>query len=220
MEEDKKLILVAEDEEPLRKLYRQTLEQEGFAVEEAADGQQAFEMLKRGGYDLILLDLKLPKIYGLDVLRKLQQDPPIKPNGPVLVLTNVKEEKSIALGVELGIRGYLFKADFTTTQLIDEVKKVLEWKMSNITIDSHDFLGKLTTIKNHLFVALESIPQKSARFSNPRSSGLPQSHKEFFRAPRSAPRDHHPKARSLLEKAYRANEELISKVKKLTKKAA
>lgn len=126
MEERRKLILVVEDEAPLRELYCQTLQQEGFIVQQAADGQQAWEMLKRGGYDLVLLDLLLPKINGLDVLRKLQQDPPLAPNGPILVLTNVQEEEKIANGIALGIRGYLLKADFTTAQVIGEIKKVLD----------------------------------------------------------------------------------------------
>src|SRR3984957_6426763 len=65
-------ILIADDEKSIRKTLREILEYEGYKVEEAEDGAKAFEMLKDGGYDCALLDIKMPKMDGLEVLEKLQ----------------------------------------------------------------------------------------------------------------------------------------------------
>ena len=65
-------ILIADDEKSIRKTLREILEYESYKVDEAADGQQAFEMLRDGDYDCALLDIKMPKMDGLEVLTKLQ----------------------------------------------------------------------------------------------------------------------------------------------------
>lgn len=123
--ENKKTILLIEDEEALRKLYREILLNEGFDVDEASDGEKGLKLLKEGGYDLILLDLILPKIDGLEILRRLQVEKPRVPNGPILVLTNVDIETVVSEGLNLGIRGYLVKSDVTPDQIIKEVKAIL-----------------------------------------------------------------------------------------------
>ena len=126
MSDDKKRILLVEDETDLRDLYRDILQEEGFIVEEAKDGHEALAKMKKGGYDLVLLDILLPNgLDGLDVLKKLQQEPPEKPNGPVLILSNLDKESVIAEGVTLGIRGYLLKSDLDPGQIVKEVKNVL-----------------------------------------------------------------------------------------------
>lgn len=65
-------VLIADDEKSIRKTLREILEYEGYKVEEAEDGARAFEMLKDGGYDCALLDIKMPKMDGMEVLEKLQ----------------------------------------------------------------------------------------------------------------------------------------------------
>ena len=65
-------ILIADDEKSIRKTLREILEYESYKVDEAVDGAQAFEMLKDGDYDCALLDIKMPKMDGLEVLTKLQ----------------------------------------------------------------------------------------------------------------------------------------------------
>ena len=65
-------VLVADDEKSIRKTLREILEYEGYKVDEAEDGAKAFEMLKDGAYDCAMLDIKMPKMDGMEVLEKLQ----------------------------------------------------------------------------------------------------------------------------------------------------
>jgi DNA-binding response OmpR family regulator len=121
----KKNILLVEDESVLRQLYKEILEEEGFLVTEAADGETAYSFLISGGYDLILLDIVLPKLDGIEILKKLQKEKPAKPNGPIIILTNLGQESIVAEGIGAGVRGYLLKSDITPDQVIAEVKKAL-----------------------------------------------------------------------------------------------
>jgi DNA-binding response OmpR family regulator len=121
-----KKILVVEDEEYLRDLYVEILTKEGYTIEQASDGQEGLELMRKGGYDLVLLDIMLPKLDGFQILEKLQLEPPSSPNKAVLILTNLGKEVNVARGISLGARGYLTKTDTTPDQVIKEVKSYLE----------------------------------------------------------------------------------------------
>lgn len=125
MKRNQKKILLVEDEESLRELYKEILEEGGFLVNEASDGQRALELMKKGGYDLVLLDLVLPKLSGLEVLAQLKKQGPKQPNGPVVVLTNLGKE-AVENQKELGIKGYLVKSDLTPDQFIEKVKHYIK----------------------------------------------------------------------------------------------
>lgn len=118
-------ILVAEDDFYLRDLYSELLRAEGFEVEQAADGPEAFIKLKEGGFDLVLLDIMLPKLSGLELLKKLQADPPLTENKIVVFLTNLGTEAAIKEGFKLGAAGYLIKSQLTPDQMVTEVKNYL-----------------------------------------------------------------------------------------------
>lgn len=119
-------ILVVEDGIYLRDLYKQILELEGYSVEVAVDGLEALKMLLHGGYDLVLLDIKLPKMDGLTVLEKLHEQAPEQANGPIFFLTCDDAETSRLRGMKLGATKYLIKSNITPGQLVQEVKKTLE----------------------------------------------------------------------------------------------
>src|SRR4051812_36891440 len=118
MDNSTKKILVVEDEQYLRDLYVEILKTEGYQVDQASDGEEGFTAMHKGGYDLIMLDIMLPKMDGFQILEKLQTDKPLLPNNCVIVLTNLSKDANIARGISLGARGYMIKADYTPDQII------------------------------------------------------------------------------------------------------
>jgi len=122
-----KRILIVEDELYLRELYQEVLEEEGFIVETASDGMEGYSKAAKGGYDLILLDVMLPKMDGLELLAKLRKGPkPKSANGPIVLLTNLSKDMAISKGKTLGIDGYLIKSDLTPGEIIAKVKNYLK----------------------------------------------------------------------------------------------
>ena len=122
----KKRLLIIEDETFIRELYARILRNEGYEVEEAADGEAGYEAITQNDYDLILLDIMLPKLDGIGVLQKLQTERPDKLDLPIVVLSNLDEELTIAKSVALGIRGYLVKSQCSNEQLVREVANYLK----------------------------------------------------------------------------------------------
>lgn len=106
--------------------YGGLLKSEGFEVDVAADGEEALRLMQHGGYDLILLDVHLPKLEGPQVLEALAKNPPKIANKKVIMLTNVTHETLIVEKVkEFGVTQFLLKSDFTPDQFLDQVKKAL-----------------------------------------------------------------------------------------------
>ena len=120
-----KRILVVEDDLFLRELYTDILTAEGYKVEAAADGEEALQKIKVGGYDLILLDIIMPKMDGLEVMRQVQANPSQNPSKCVVFLTNLDKDEEIKTALKLG-NGYLIKSQITPGSLVEEVKMYLE----------------------------------------------------------------------------------------------
>lgn len=118
-------ILLVEDEASLKELYRELLFSEGFEVDVVEDGQAALESMRRGGYDLVLLDIRLPKLDGLQVLKQLTDEE--KENaGIIYMLTNFNDDTVIKEAYELGADGYLMKSAMTPADVLDEVEAALK----------------------------------------------------------------------------------------------
>ncbi len=119
-----KKILLVEDEDFIRELYVRQLTKEGFVVKSAADGQTGLAMLKAETFDLLLLDIMLPGINGLQLLREFKT---LNPNSKMItiLLTNLGQEAVIKEGFELGAQAYLIKASYTPDQVVTEVKNAL-----------------------------------------------------------------------------------------------
>jgi DNA-binding response OmpR family regulator len=121
-----KKLLIVEDDQYLRELYVEIFEDEGFDVDHASDGEEGYQKIYAGGYDLILLDIMLPKMDGLKILEKIQTEtPPIKPNKMIIVLSNLGQENAVSDAISRGARGYMIKSDFTPDQVINKVKGYL-----------------------------------------------------------------------------------------------
>lgn len=119
-----KKILLVEDEDFIRELYVRQLTKEGFQIKSAADGQSGLNALKAETFDLLLLDIMLPGINGLQLLREFKSQ---NPNSPMItiLLTNLGQEAVIKEGFELGAQAYLIKASYTPDQVVVEVKNAL-----------------------------------------------------------------------------------------------
>ena len=120
-----KKILIIEDDEFVRDLYKRYLEKAGYKVAIAADGETGLAMAKKEKYDLILLDIMLPKKTGLDVLKELRESPDIGRNNPVFLLTNLGQEAIIAEAFKIGCQAFLLKAKLLPQDVVREVEKFL-----------------------------------------------------------------------------------------------
>lgn len=116
-------ILVVDDEKDITALVAYHLEREGFRVLQAYDGLQALELVKREHPNLLILDLMLPVMSGLDVCRRLRKEPETA-RLPILMLTAKAEETDKVLGLELGADDYLTKP-FGPRELVARVKALI-----------------------------------------------------------------------------------------------
>ncbi|NDL67769.1 winged helix-turn-helix domain-containing protein [Anaerotalea alkaliphila] len=116
-------ILTIDDEEHILELLRYTLEKNGDLVFQALDGEKGLEILDREAVDLVLLDLMLPGMDGLEVLRRIRSHPR-HGNVPVIMLTARNEEIDTVLGLEMGADDYMGKP-FGARELQARIKTVL-----------------------------------------------------------------------------------------------
>ncbi|MFQ5899414.1 MAG: response regulator [Candidatus Methylomirabilia bacterium] len=120
-----KRILLAEDDRFLRRACEASLRQRGFTVLTAVDGEEALRLARAEAPDLILLDLLMPKIAGIEVLRVLKAEEETRAI-PVLVLSNSSRENDVQEVKHLGSVGYLVKANLSLQELGDRVAQLLE----------------------------------------------------------------------------------------------
>ncbi len=118
-----KHILVVDDEADLVELVSYNLRKEGFAVDSASDGETALTKIRKGGYDLVVLDLMLPGIQGIELCRMLRNEPETA-GLPIIMLTAKGEEVDRILGLEMGADDYMTKP-FSPRELLARVRAVL-----------------------------------------------------------------------------------------------
>ena len=119
-----KTVLFIEDEAALQKTFGKILEEEGFKVISALDGDVGLKLAKLKKPDLILLDLILPKQNGFEVLKAIKEDEEIK-DIPIIVLTNLETIDNVDRAIELGATTYLVKANYSLKEVITKVKQAL-----------------------------------------------------------------------------------------------
>jgi DNA-binding response OmpR family regulator len=120
-----KRLLLVEDDRFLRRACEASLRQRGYDVLTAADGEEGLRLARTETPDLVLLDLLLPKLTGLEVLRSLRGDAATR-ELPVLILSNSSREQDVSEITRLGVAGYLVKADLSLKALGDRVARILE----------------------------------------------------------------------------------------------
>ncbi len=121
---DSKRILLVEDNELMQKLYVDLLKSENYYVEAASTGKSAYEKIIQGGWDLVLLDIVLPDMTGVDIVKKLQTNNPTKPNKKIVFLSNLDTGKEIDEIKKLEF-DYVTKSNVDPGQFIAKVKSLL-----------------------------------------------------------------------------------------------
>lgn len=114
-------ILIVEDDFYIRDIYSHTLIQAGYDTYIASDGNEALVKLEEHTYDLILLDIMLPKRSGLDVLRIICSNPGRYQKVPVFMMTNSGQEALIQEAFSIGASGYFLKAQLTPQNILSEI---------------------------------------------------------------------------------------------------
>lgn len=114
-------IILIEDDEILAKVLHTELEEAGFKVLQAFDGEAGLELVRSKKPDLVLLDLVLPKKPGFEVLEELKKSPDTK-NIPVIILSLLGEDEDIKKGLRLGADDYLVKSNHAITEIIEKIK--------------------------------------------------------------------------------------------------
>ena len=125
MPENKPKILIIEDDQRINKVYMAKLSVEGITVMTALDGIEGLRKIYSEKPDLILLDLMLPRKSGFDILKDIKADPKVK-DIPVIILSNLAQEKEIEEGLALGAVDYLVKTDYSIQQVMEKIKKAFE----------------------------------------------------------------------------------------------
>ena len=118
-------VLCIEDEHFISELYTRALTKAGYEVETIADGKLALDAAETDKYDIILLDLMIPTISGIEILRALR-DPARVPSikAKIVVTTNLEQRDDVRADIEKQADGYLVKAEFTPHELVDFLNKI------------------------------------------------------------------------------------------------
>jgi DNA-binding response OmpR family regulator len=117
-------VLFIEDDPLLLKMYETKFKSEGLRVLAAQDGEEGLKLASSERVDLIILDLMMPKLSGLDMLERLKSQAHGKSH-VVIVLTNLTKEEEIKRAMDLGVKEYLVKADLTPNEVAAKVKAYL-----------------------------------------------------------------------------------------------
>jgi len=132
-------ILIVDDEPAMRLGLKDNLEFEGYQVELAQDGEEGLSKIETGAFDLIVLDIMMPKISGFDICKKMRAD---KNFTPVIFLSAKGEELDKVLGLEFGADDYITKP-FGVRELLARIKAVLRRNSSTQQSSETITIGKL-----------------------------------------------------------------------------
>jgi DNA-binding response OmpR family regulator len=117
-------VLIVDDDMTLRELYEERLKAEGFTIISASDGEEAIEKTTKEKPEVILLDIMMPKINGIDVMKMLREKDETK-NIPIIILTALIQEIDKIKDMMRPTDGYLVKSEIMPKDVVDKVKKAL-----------------------------------------------------------------------------------------------
>jgi len=124
MPQNKGTILLIEDESSFRQIYGDVIKGDGYEIIEAEDGERGLELIKEKKPNLVLLDLVLPKLHGLEVLKKIRSDEATK-EIPVIILSVLGAQEDIQKGLEAGANDYTVKGFYSPREILSKVHSLL-----------------------------------------------------------------------------------------------
>ena len=127
---DKKKVLIVEDDNFVAEVYLAKLSEMGYETVLAQNGEEGLAELKRGKIDLILLDILMPIMNGIEMLEQMKKNEEWK-SIPVILLTNIGEKESIQKVREMGVKNYLIKSHFTPAEVIEKIESVFRENEEN-----------------------------------------------------------------------------------------
>lgn len=148
--DNKSKVLVVDDEERIRRLIRMYLEREDFVIEEAENGKVALDLALNNDYDLILLDIMMPEMDGIEVCQELRKEK----TTPVIMLTAKGEEANRVQGLEVGADDYIVKP-FSPREVILRAKAILR-RVTSSNYQGADDETKNIIVFPHLTIDLDA----------------------------------------------------------------
>jgi DNA-binding response OmpR family regulator len=169
-------ILIIEDEEKIARFVELELKHEGYTADKATDGRTGLEMAETGAYDLIILDIMLPQLSGIEVLRRLRKSPnEAAANVPVILLTARDAVTDKVTGLDMGANDYMTKP-FAIEELLARIRAALRQSHShgerpekeegilraagvelNVSAHTVTFRGKTVDFTNREFILLRTL---------------------------------------------------------------
>lgn len=114
-------ILIAEDDFFIRDIYSKVFSLAGYAVTVAVDGIDALEKIKTQSFEMILLDIMMPRMTGIDVLKNVRTLTTPAKDTPIFIITNLGQQNVIEEAFKLGMDGYILKSQVSPQQIVDEI---------------------------------------------------------------------------------------------------
>jgi CheY-like chemotaxis protein len=119
-------ILIVEDHPAIRNMLISLFKNAGYQVTECSDGALGLSAAQGGGYEAIILDLKMPQMDGFEFMKNLKLNPPIIKNGPIIVFSSVAYDYAQKEALDAGAADFILKDDLEAIHLVDHVESVIQ----------------------------------------------------------------------------------------------
>lgn len=116
-----KKILIVDDDQYLRDIYSELLSSGNYVVDTAQDGEEGFSKISQNSYDLILLDIMMPKLDGISVLKKLNQTNALSKVAPIVMLSALDQSYIVDSALSFGAKGFLSKSSLDPDQVLKSI---------------------------------------------------------------------------------------------------
>ena len=151
MHTDKKTIVLIEDESVLANLLEKKFTNAGYDIKVAKDGDTGLELIRTSKPDLVLLDMALPTISGIEVLERLSKDKGL-PELPVIIISNSGQQVELDKAFELGVKDYLVKINFDPDELLDKVDMALNTGVTKPEATGGHIVGRVLVVEDDIFL--------------------------------------------------------------------